>query len=87
MQQHFSQEAYRWDDKAKVPYLSITSPEPLFITYENAQSIQEKINYVRTGSYGGMIIWDPSAQYFPSGDAEGKKNPQLEAVRKAAFGN
>ena len=79
----YTDEVYRWDDQAEVPYLSITTPAPTFITYDDARSAKAKIDFIRTTRYGGLIIWDSSDQYFPSGDATGEKNPLLKAVKEA----
>ncbi len=46
-----------WDDVAKAPYLYNGSA---FFTYDNPQSIAEKVNYVHEHNLGGMISWQAS---------------------------
>jgi chitinase len=87
MTMSYSDAAYRWDDKGQVPYLSIATPAPAFITYDDARSAKAKIDFLRTAQYGGLIIWDSSEQYFPAGDAMGEKHPLLRAVQQAVAGN
>jgi chitinase len=87
MTNNFSEAAYHWDEAAQVPFLSVTTPSPMFITYDDARSAKAKIDFVRTRRYGGIIIWDPSEQYFPMGDTNGQKNPLLQAVAEAVGTN
>ncbi|TDN47602.1 glycosyl hydrolase family 18 protein [Scandinavium goeteborgense] len=48
-----------WDPESHVPYLySKTKQE--FLTYDDPQSIQEKVNYINTQGFGGAILWDIS---------------------------
>ncbi|HEX9296764.1 MAG TPA: glycoside hydrolase family 18 protein [Polyangiaceae bacterium] len=87
MTNHFSEAAYHWDERAQVPYLSILTPTPMFVTYDDARSAKAKIDYIRAGRYGGLIIWDASEQYFANGDATGAKHPLLQAVQQAVAQN
>jgi GH18 family chitinase len=87
MTNNYSEAAYRWDDKGQVPYLSLDTPTPMFVTYDDARSAKAKIDFIRTARYGGLIIWDASEQNFPNGDAAGQKNPLLDAVKQAALGD
>jgi chitinase len=87
MQNDYSEAAYHWDDIGQVPYLSVASSPPMFVTYDDARSSKAKIDFVRSSRYGGLIIWDSSEQYFPNGDSAGQKNPLLDAVKQAALGN
>lgn len=87
MTSSYSDAAYRWDDIAQVPYLSIAMPSPMFVTYDDARSAKAKIDFIRSVGYGGIIIWDASEQYFPAGDPMGEKNPLLRAVEQAVAGN
>ncbi|GLR09975.1 glycoside hydrolase family 18 protein [Mixta theicola] len=48
-----------WDAQAHVPYLYNASLQH-FYSYDDAQSIQEKVNYIDSEGYGGAIIWDLS---------------------------
>jgi chitinase len=84
MSEHFSEQAYRWDEEAQAPYLSI-SDQQMFVTYENEELILRKIDFVRTEEYGGVIIWEPSAGYYPN-NPDGQKHPLLQAVKDAVTG-
>jgi chitinase len=48
-----------WDDTAKVPYI-YSAQESVFSTYENNQSVLEKVNYVEQHGLGGMFFWQLS---------------------------
>jgi GH18 family chitinase len=48
-----------WDDAAKVPYI-YSAQEGVFSTYENTQSVLEKVNYVEQHGLGGMFFWQLS---------------------------
>jgi chitinase len=87
MTNHYSEAVYKWDELGQVPYLSITTPSPVFITYDDARSAKAKVDFLRNARYGGLIIWDSSEQYFAMGDATGEKNPLLTAVKQAIAGN
>jgi GH18 family chitinase len=87
MTNNFSEAVYRWDDTGQVPYLSIATPSPMFVTYDDARSAKAKIDFIRSVRYGGMIIWDASDQYFPNGDTTGEKHPLLRAVEQAVKGD
>ncbi|MFP2467495.1 glycosyl hydrolase family 18 protein [Pseudescherichia vulneris] len=48
-----------WDSESHVPYLySKTKQE--FLTYDDPQSIQEKVDYINAQGFGGAILWDIS---------------------------
>jgi chitinase len=83
MMNNFSDSVYHWDDSAQVPFLGITTPAQMFVTYDDARSAKAKIDFIRTRRNGGIIIWDASEQYFPMGDANGQKHPLLQAVAEA----
>ncbi len=67
---------YSYDAKAKVPTLST----PGLISYDNEQSITEKVQYAKQSNLGGWIIWNLNMGYFP---AAAMKNPLLAAVKAA----
>lgn len=49
-----------WDDYAKVPYLY--SPETkVFITYDDPESINIKIDYLMSKGLGGTMFWEASS--------------------------
>lgn len=71
-----------WDDLAKVPYIYAASLSGgVFITYENANSIQWKAAYVRERSLGGMMFWDLS------GDAQDEPASLLSVIHRELFGD
>jgi chitinase len=48
-----------WDSESHVPYLySETTQE--FLTYDDPQSIREKVDYINEQGFGGAILWDIS---------------------------
>ncbi|SHK73577.1 chitinase [Clostridium cavendishii DSM 21758] len=44
-----------WDDEAKMPYLYNGD---IFISYEDEQSIGEKVNYIKDKKLGGIMCWE-----------------------------
>lgn len=88
--------AYRWDDAARVPYLSFSTPASFtipgafsdmrttFVTYENEQSIAEKGSYARRNGLGGVMIWTISQGYLGRWREAGERDPLMKAV-VAAF--
>lgn len=48
-----------WDSESGVPYLYNAKTKE-FLTYDDPQSVQEKVDYINTQSFGGAIIWDLS---------------------------
>jgi chitinase len=71
------QQGYGWDGSAKVPYASSFNT---FLTFDNEQSVTEKVNYVRANNLGGWIIWELSGDYMPQ---QAEKHPLLKAVKTA----
>lgn len=68
------------DPLARVPWLNVSSNS--WLTYENEQSLTEKVNYVKTQNLGGWFIWNLTADFI-SGSSP--TNPLLEAVKKASI--
>jgi GH18 family chitinase len=67
--QSFTKHAVHWDSASRVPYVSIDSSSDArdrFLTYDNEQSIAEKVNYAKSNGLGGWIIWELSGDYIPS---------------------
>ena len=54
------------DPIARVPYLYNKSLKQ-FITYEDEQSLLERVSYVNENKYGGLIVWDISGDVLKSG--------------------
>lgn len=77
--------AYQWDDNARVPYLNLTNPNA-FLSFENDQSIKEKIKYAQEKRLGGVMVWELGAAFFPENET-GNKDPLLQSVRTYAFPN
>jgi chitinase len=46
-----------WDEHAQAPYLW-NSASRIFISYDDPQSIANKVCYVRERHLGGMMFWD-----------------------------
>ena len=60
-QKRFTQ---HWDDAAKVPYLTVKSPQgkPLFaLSYENPRSVDLKAQYIKEKGLGGAMFWEYGA--------------------------
>jgi chitinase len=70
----------RWDDTARVPYLSFEGGDGQFLTYDNESSVVEKVNYAKAYHLGGWFIWELSAGYLPS---QIPSQPLLEAIKQA----
>ena len=51
-----------WDENAKAPYLW-NSEEKTFISYEDEESIQYKIEYLKNRGLAGVMFWEYSADY------------------------
>ncbi|WP_161881710.1 glycoside hydrolase family 18 protein [Deinococcus alpinitundrae] len=83
---YFTPAARKWDDSAKVPYLSSATPLGMdkcsFVSYEDAQSIAEKGRYAREKGLGGTIVWTLGQAHFSSKPA-GQRDPLLDAVKSA----
>lgn len=47
---------YYWDDVAKAPYY-YSKQQKIFATFDDARSMQEKINYLRKYKLGGVMFW------------------------------
>ncbi|WP_226345642.1 glycosyl hydrolase family 18 protein [Agilicoccus flavus] len=69
MTRYYRPDIARWDDVAKVPYLSSSTPIGpagcTYVTYENARSIAEKAAYVKAKGLGGAIVWNINEGHLP----------------------
>jgi chitinase len=83
MTKYYSSSARQWDDLAKVPYLSFSSPHApddcTYISYDDEESIGEKAAYVKAKGLGGVIQWELNEGYL-SAAAAGQRNPLLKAI-------
>jgi len=48
-----------WDRESRVPYLYNAATKE-FLTYDDPQSVREKVDFINNEGYGGAIIWDLS---------------------------
>ena len=71
------QRTYGWDGGAHTPYLSASDS---FLSYDNEQSVTDKVNFAKSNNLGGWIIWNVATDYFPAGSP---KHPLLTAVKNA----
>ena len=86
MTDYYEPEAYRWDARAQVPYLSLPARsgpgQCNYISYEDEASLAAKGRYVRHKGLGGAIIWTLNQGHLPQAP-EGRRQPLLQAVKSA----
>jgi chitinase len=86
MEGYYSKEFERWDNDAKVPYLTFPTARGAmncgYISYENERSITEKVKYVKSNSLGGALLWNIGTGFFPD-TTRTKQNPLLKAAFSA----
>ena len=51
-----------WDDVGKVPHIW-NAQNNTFLTFEDTESVQERINYVNNNNLGGVLIWVMHGDY------------------------
>jgi chitinase len=91
----YDSNARKWDNTAKVPYLSFDTPfespwptwitppiRTAYVTYEVEESIAAKGQYVHNEELGGCIIWTISQGYL-NWLSSGEKDPLMKAVKTA----
>lgn len=83
LSQIYNLENASWDDEAKVPYINLSDPKA-FITFENKQSVQEKVYYAKKKRIGGVMIWELGGAFIPDSISD-INNPLLRAIKKEAF--
>lgn len=75
----------RWDESAKVPYLTGRRPFGpagcTYLTYEDPRSIAEKAQYAQQLSLGGAIVWTIGGGHVASAPV-GQRDPLLDAARR-----
>ena len=83
MSQYYDASARRWDDLAKVPYLTFTTPKGPsqcnYVSYDDEQSIAEKGAHVKANGLGGAIIWTIGQGHLPNAPV-GSQDPVLKAA-------
>ncbi|HTF98626.1 MAG TPA: glycosyl hydrolase family 18 protein [Cellvibrio sp.] len=47
---------YHWDDVAKAPYC-YNAKQKIFATFDDPQSMREKVSYLRKQKLGGIMFW------------------------------
>jgi chitinase len=66
-----------FDSSARASWIRTTDG---WITYDNEQSVAEKIRIIRESGVGGSSVWELSHDYFPD---RSPQHPLLEAVKKS----
>ncbi|HSE13196.1 MAG TPA: glycoside hydrolase family 18 protein [Rudaea sp.] len=83
--QYYSAPNYQYDATSEMPYLGSASAfgpgNCNFLSYENAQSVTAKGNYVNRNGLAGTIIWTIGEGYVP--EQAGQENALLDAVNAA----
>lgn len=85
MDMYYQPGLYHWDNVALAAYLSIDnagSSQDKFISYDNEQTVDSKISYIRSKSIGGTIIWELGGG-FRNNQPAGQRDPLLQAVKQA----
>lgn len=83
-QKYYNSDYYHYDDTAKMSYLgkdNSGNANDEFWSYNDKQSIQDKITYVWDQSLGGVIIWELKSGYVPTAAAN-SKIPQLNYIQE-----
>jgi len=84
MERYFDPAARRWDDLARVPYLTFDEPRGpegcTYVSYDDDESIAAKADYVRERGLGGLIEWEINEGHLASAPA-GERSPLLLALR------
>ncbi len=95
MKKYYQPAYYKWENAAKVPYLSIDkteSADDMFISYNDPRSVSEKVKYMKEKNLGGLMIWELGRECLPSGNGgslnecvpgqAGKYRPIMKAIRQ-----
>ena len=68
-----------YDSTAHVPWITVSGSS--YLSWENLQSITDKVNYTKTNGLGGWIIWVLGWDYLPGNSPQ---YPLLDAIGKAS---
>jgi chitinase len=83
MASYYGEIAHAWDDEASAPYLSFQNEHGprgcSYVSYDDAQSIQAKADYVKQRGLGGAIVWTINQGYLPNA-AVGQRDPLMQAM-------
>ncbi|KAK3108136.1 hypothetical protein FSP39_001847, partial [Pinctada imbricata] len=72
-----------WDDAAKVPYIYYGNQ---WVSYEDKESIKEKVNWIKSNGFGGVMVYDLNADDY-QGLCDGRtKYPLISLTHKLLFG-
>jgi len=85
MANYYRSEYDRWDESAKMSYLSIDrqgSANDEFWSYNDESSCEAKVKFVKENGLGGVIIWELGSGYLAYKPI-GERLPQLNAIYKA----
>ncbi len=74
---------YHWDSGASVPYLSVFEASSQFVSYDDATSCSQKVDYARSNGLGGVIIWELWGGYRAD-QPSGSRDALLQAVKTAS---
>ena len=58
---------HHWDDHAMVPYL-LNDEDEIFVSYDDEASIRHKVEYILDKDLPGVILWEISQDFLPSGE-------------------
>lgn len=77
---YYEPDARQWDGDASAPYLSLADRDPpVFVSYDDEESIAEKFDYIEQQGLGGAIIWEVAGGFIEDAD-DGEQQPLLDAV-------
>lgn len=86
MDDYYKKKYEKWDNRAKVPYVSSSKPlgefDCGFISYENERSMEEKVAYMKRMNLGGVLVWNIGTGYYPENRVS-KRHPLLKAAWNA----
>lgn len=75
----------QYDTDAQMPWLSkdvAGNANDHFVSFENAQSIAAKADYLRSEGLGGTIIFEITQDYLPENPTADSQHPLMTAIRQ-----
>lgn len=85
MDNRYQQSQYRWDDVAKMGYLSIDAEndaDDQFVSFNDPRAVAEKIQYVKKMQLGGAMIWHLQLDYRAAKTGS-KRREIMHSIRNA----
>ncbi|SHJ29581.1 Chitinase, GH18 family [Clostridium cavendishii DSM 21758] len=73
-----------WDDVSKVPYVW-NENKKVWLSFEDEQSMQEKVNYVINKNLGGVMIWEIDGDYSTDSNGDFTVGDTLTSIAKNSF--